>query len=478
MNYLPRLMPLLVLAAVLAVGCDGKSKQDVPSVGKDAPVETSSLARSNPSAGKIDYVSVTAEGHGPTVSAAVDQAIQLAIQQVNGKTLDSSSMQFRGGMAVSFGDENVDIGSSAFAEFVATRSRGAVTDFKLLSRKDLADGSASVTIEARVAKYAKPESAALLRITVAPFRTDAAVYKIDQTGVPANSVVQTLRQSITNVLAQSQRVSVIDREFSTEVEGELALLETGKMATEEFARLGEQLLADYVLVGHIDRYGYERNERQLRTSDRTLVSHSGGAAVSLRLINVTTGQIELSQTVVVDLPPTEATTLGTSVDAAAVQAEMSRKLSEQAGAVVMARLFPVTVVAVEGADVVLSQGGSLLIPGNVYDVVLRGKEVTDPQTGRVIGRIEKPCCTVKVDRVTADLSYATVVDSAMDINEVFAPGALEIQGPGTRPVSALVEIPRAESAATPQVGGIAKDEGAVQDPSAAPAPTQKVDKDW
>jgi hypothetical protein len=144
----------------------------------------------------------------------------------------------------------------------------------------------------------------------------------------------------------------------------------------------------------------------------------------------------------------------------------------------MTRLFPVTVVAVDGTDVVLSQGGSLLTQGDVYDVVLRGKEVTDPQTGRVIGRLEKPCCTVLVSRVTADLSYATVVKSSMDIAAAFAPGALELRGPGRRPVAVAAEMPATNPQTAAQVAEVAKDGGAAQPTATDPPAKPKVDKDW
>ena len=452
-------------ALAVAMGGCGKAPEPAPaapaatqSEAKSAPASEPNFARSNPDAGKVEYVSVTADGRGPTIAAAVDQAIKLAIQQVNGKTMDMSALQFQGGMAVAVGEQRVDIGSSAFAELVATQSRGAVTGFKLLSRQDLDNGDTEVSIEAQVAKFAQPESAGMLRVAVMPFRTSSDSFVIDTQRVAADAIVQGLRGSVTNTLAKTRRVTILDREYAAEVQSELDQLETGRMATDDFARLGEQLMADYVVVGRIERFGYERHERQLRTSDRTLVSHSGGAALSFRVINATTGQVELSDTVAVELPTTSPTTLGTSVNASRVAAELTSKLSEQAANAVVMRLFPLTVVAVEGNDVVLSQGGSMVSRGDVYDVVLRGTEITDPQTGRVIGRMEKRCCTIEVTRVTDELSYATVLQSDVDLASVFAPGALEVSGRSERVASAAVpaatvaastEAPVAAAAAAP-----------------------------
>jgi hypothetical protein len=114
-----------------------------------------------------------------------------------------------------------------------------------------------------------------------------------------------------------------------------------------------------------------------------------------------------------------------------------------------------------------------LTPGVDYEVVLRGKEITDPQTGRVIGRLEKPCCIIGVTRVTNDLSYATVLESMVDLHAVFAPGALEVRGPvNTATVdsnsSAAGTVAAGNENATPQQA----------DAVANPAPAPSKDKDW
>lgn len=479
----------LLFALVLAMAVSGCSKKpaeapaaNVAPTSESAPAPN--LARSTPDAGKIEYVSVMAGGRGPTVAAAVDQAIKLAIQQVNGKTMDMSAMQFQAGMAVALGEERVDIGSSAFAEFVATQSRGAVTGFQLLSQRDLENGDIEVSIEAKVAKVARPESASMLRVAVMPFRTGEGAFVVDTERVASADVVQAIRGSITDTLVQTKRVTVLDREYAQEVQSELDLLETGRMSTEDFARLGEQLMADYVVVGRIDRFGYERLERELRTSDRTLVSHSGGASVSFRVINATTGQIELSDTVEISLPATAPTTLGSTINAAKISADLAAQVAAETSDAVIMRLFPLTVVAVDGNDVVLSQGGRMIAVGDVYDVVLRGKEIKDPQTDRVIGRVEKRCCVIEVTRVTPELSYATVLKSEVDLGAVFAPGALEVSGSANRPTTqtatgAAGSRDTAEPAAVP-TGRPRTAQSVTPDPAAPepPKPAAQDDPNW
>lgn len=61
---------------------------------------------------------------------------------------------------------------------------------------------------------------------------------------------------------------------------------------------------------------------------------------------------------------------------------------------------------------VLSRGGESLKAGQRWQAVMLGEELKDPQTGRLLGRNETPCCTIRVDRVAAQTSYGTIEGGA------------------------------------------------------------------
>jgi curli biogenesis system outer membrane secretion channel CsgG len=420
------------LLGALLVGCGGGSPPAAGVPSSAPPVEAPSAenyAAPMPDAGKVEHVTITASGRGASLGAAVNQALLLAVQQVNGTTIDATSVQLEGRVAVQLGDRSLDIRSSAFADLVASQTHGNVSNFRVLSQsEDKKTGDYEVSIEARIAKFAKPESAARLRVAVAEFRTEAGSFTVDTTRIGAGEIAQKVRENLTNALTKTGRIAVLDREFSAETDAELAQIASGKMDKDDLSRIGQRLASDYLLVGRIERFGYERRERALRASGRTLVSHSGGAALTLRLINVTTGQIEQADTAAIDLPETEPTTLGTSVNAERIAADLTAELSDQAAQKIIRHLFPITVVSVEGDDVVLSQGGAAMVEGKHYEIVARGKELKDPQTGQSLGRIEKPCCVVLVTKVTPQLSYGTLVKKQIDVASSFGPGALEVRG--------------------------------------------------
>jgi hypothetical protein len=181
-----------------------------------------------------------------------------------------------------------------------------------------------------------------------------------------------------------------------------------------------------VWSGHISALAYDRHARKLQTSDRELVSYSGGWALTQKMVNVATRQVALSDSLHGEAPATEPTTMGAGVDSNKVLADMTDDLVKQVVASVLQGTFPISVVARDGLTVVLSQGGQAVHQGATYDVVALGKELKDPQTGQSLGRVDAPCCVVVVDRVTPNLSYGHLegVKSSLD---ALPDGALQVR---------------------------------------------------
>ena len=92
------------------------------------------------------------------------------------------------------------------------------------------------------------------------------------------------------------------------------------------------------------------------------------------------------------------------------------------------KLFPITIVAVNGDQVVLSQGGKSVREGERYSAVMLGTELKDPQTGRSLGRMESTCCTIRIDRVSDQTSYGTIEGNVPAALAAFKPGMVELRG--------------------------------------------------
>ena len=260
------------------------------------------------------------------------------------------------------------------------------------------------------------------------------------------------------------------------------LISSGQAVNTDFAKLGQALSADLVWVGVINDLAYNKHVRKLTTSDRELVSYSGGWSVSQRMINLATRQILQSTTLQGTPPAIEPTTLGTTFDLTTTLANIKNEIVKKVAEAILLRTFPISVVERDGNSVVLSQGGQAVAPNGRYKVFVQGKEIKDPQTGQSLGNMESECCDVLINRVTPSLSYGVLENVKSDLKNV-QPGALQVR----EAIAAKAPIEEADNDAAPTVKDVSKN--AVPKSSAKPGgaksataaePEKKTEKksDW
>jgi hypothetical protein len=187
------------------------------------------------------------------------------------------------------------------------------------------------------------------------------------------------------------------------------------------------------------------------------------------MVNVATRQVVTAETLRGEAPATAPTTLGTGVDSTKVLGGMADDLVNQVVASILSRTFPITVVALEGANVVLSQGGQALRAGSRYAMVTMGSEIKDPQTGQSLGRVEAPCCQLVIDRVTPNLSYGHIEGATVSLDNLL-PGALQVREQLKGKPAATLASNEAPAAAT-------KTKRAAKEGGDMPAPADKKNDD-
>ncbi|MFT3961686.1 CsgG/HfaB family protein [Propionivibrio sp.] len=432
---------LCVLIACALGACDK------PAPAPEKPPQAPAAAPADKAAplldvGGIRQEAVTAKGVGMTPGAAVNEALKNAVMQVNGVSVQAASANLN---VVAEAVATVDVQSSqghdsaraeatlrgqAYADRIVARSQGIVSSFKVLNIQAPTRESAQyvVDIEARIAKFQAPADDGKIRIVVAPLRAKQQTFDVGGRNVPAREVLDGIRRQIVDALTQTGRFTVLDRQFTDEIQGELDMISAGDTANTHIAKLGQALSADLIWIGEINSFAYHRNVRQLQTSDRQLVSYAGGWSLSQRLVNVATRQIQQASTLQGNAEAKGPTTLDRGVDANQTAAAMESDLVRKATEAILLRSFPISIVERTGKQVVLSQGGTVLREKSRYRVYLLGKEIKDPQTGQSLGRMESPCCDLVVDRVTPTLSYATLENVVIALDEVAA-GSLQLREP-------------------------------------------------
>jgi curli biogenesis system outer membrane secretion channel CsgG len=399
---------IAVLAVVACTKKDDVAKKDAaPSVSQaSAPIAAL------PDAGKLATVSTTATGMGGSAAEAVDDAIKMAIKQVNGVAIDMSSEQFKSVLSVAVGRNAAQLQAQEFSEYVAKESGGVVTSFKVLKLEGPDGNVYKASIEANIAKFNAPADSRKLKIVVGPIRFDNTSFQIAGVAVPSEKVAEEVRQQILDALTNTGRFSVLDRDLGEDVQQELDMISSGQAPAAERSKMSQAISADLIWTGQLNAFSYQKSK--------------GSWAISQRVINVATRQVQLSSILKNDAASIGQAQSGKPANADMARQGMENQLVRSVVSAILARTFPITVASRDGNNVVLSQGGQSVREGGRYLLVSMGQEIKDPQTGQSLGRTEYDCCEVVIDRVGPTISQGHLENIRMPLEQI-QPGGLQLR---------------------------------------------------
>lgn len=284
-----------------------------------------------------------------------------------------------------------------------------------------------VKVRVDVAKYKDPEEKGRPKIVVSFPKTLSREYFVGDGKEDSVEIARAIRSRLSDVLTQTKRFIVLDREFGDDIQAEIDHINSGNVRLEDSARIGQQLATDLILIPIIENFEYKKHVRSLKMSNRELVSYSGGGRITLRLVNAATGEVVLSDSFDHKLASADPSTMPRVIDGKSMAAEMMNSLSKKIGQSIVTEIFPISVVALDGNSVVLSQGGDSLQVGQRWEAVYLGEELKDPQTGLSLGRNETPFGTIRVDRVSTQTSYGTIEDGPNLGGKPFKSGVIELR---------------------------------------------------
>lgn len=140
----PQIVGALLASAILAA-CSRQDASTAPGTsavsrsGAAAPVAAAVQGppRSAPQFGGVKTQEIITTGTGPTVQAAVDNALQIAVEEVNGTRVNSVPAS-NGTAPVELGEDATPDQIRAYASWVTAQTQGAIQGFRILSQKSLA----------------------------------------------------------------------------------------------------------------------------------------------------------------------------------------------------------------------------------------------------------------------------------------------------------------------------------------------------
>jgi len=365
----------------------------------------------------INKVRASDAGYSYKASASSEGAVSVDAQ---------SDTRLRAGNA-SASDSSSFSGSASYNDRASVNVNRGATSYASDTHHKKMRSYWKVKVRADVAQYRAPDEKGRPKIVVAMPKTMVGSFAVGDNKVGANDVARSVRAQLSDILTQTKRFIVLDREFGDELQAEIDHINSGNVRVQDSARIGQQLATDLILIPTIERFEYLRHTRQLRMSDRELTSYSGGGRITLRLINAATGEVIMSDSFDHKLASADPSTMPRVIDGKSMAAQMMDSLSGQIGGAIVTEIFPVSVVSLNGDQVVLSQGGDSLQVGQRWEAVLLGDELKDPQTGLSLGRAETPVGAIRIDRVSTQTSYGTVEGNSNIGAAPFRPGSIELR---------------------------------------------------
>ncbi len=438
---------------------------------------------------RLSYVKVQAEGRGATLNDAISDGLIQAIGQVNGKSIESEKAQQSIRSLKSGPDGTAASFSKDQSSKIFEKTRGVIKEYKVLDQKELDGGRWKVSVGVVVAKYKQTSGTKRLRIAVFPFQIagfergkesvsdkgekllkagmdhllSASGEAVPDQGQNAESLAKRfalpdgpgdpermerlLNQGIVTYLTQTRKFTVLDRQYISEALGETNLIMSGNVPIEETAKLGQQLTADYILVGTLEKLSARRVEKKMRTSDRVIVSTSGDVEFSYRIIDVASRMIKFA-----DLFDAQVNG-GPLAKSNSPDTALTKMVSQSVGETILYAIYPLLIEKVTGKTVTIGQGGKGINSGDTYELFLRGDKIVDSYTKESLGYDERKIGVVEITSVRSKTSTGKIVEAEEDVAAVFKPKKLVLrplkksqqqQAPSVKEVRKEIEKKRQE----------------------------------
>ena len=343
---------------------------------------------------QIKSVSVTASGTGKSQEEAISRALVRAISQVNGEAIASSSkLSVRSDQSVTAnsdggGQSNVAV-SKQFEKEIASKTKGVVKAWRLISESPVQSGEVRVDISADI--FVLTRSKQLDRIKV------AVVGGARSNTEFARSVISYL----TDDLIKSRKVAVLDRKNDAAVQGQLDRIKRGG-ALEDQVRIGSELAPDLIAVVSTELSGQGTSRKRV--------------IVTLEIIDYSSGQVKFS----------EKRSRLVKQDSSSRIDMMARGVAKGLHRTVIETVFPPLVVGFDEQILTIAQGRDYFAKGDRVEVRLLVRPIRDPHTSEFLSYETRLLGQAEIVSADLRISQARLVSGSIPSLEPIASGQVQV----------------------------------------------------
>ena len=379
-----------------------KPKKKIESQGqivKNISEETQSISKTN-SRSKLIIVPTSVEGIGSNKKEAIKDGLLQAISQVNGIQMSSeSSTMMKSFETVSDGKENF-ASASAFQEKIKQSTKGVVQSWKIVSMSKTDSGKMiKARLNVNISKLQLSDELKRMRIVISSPQIGSNVKDLRN----AKKFNSKFYNNLSKMLTKSNRFSILDRKNVQSVSKELKMISRGHFRTEEVAKLGNKVAADYLLIPSLSAVESKKISKKLMGEKISFFKSK--ASVSVNIIDISTSQVIFSDNF--DLSQS-----GGNVNSLAkiISDRLSRQITDT--------FFPAKVVGLNNKTLIVDQGKSFFNNKTKYKLYKLGGKIVDQTTGTFSARVENEVGILSFLSGTPKQAKLKISKSKINLSEI------------------------------------------------------------
>lgn len=273
-----------------------------------------------------------------------------------------------------------------------------------------------VRVEPQIQEVKKEDQGLKRKVAIARFSNETQYAKGLFYNKENDPIAKQAVDILSTKLASTNKFILLERQDMDKISEELALA-----GNADFQNVG----ADYLIIGSVTEFGRKNTgDVNMFSRSKTQVVQAG---VSIRLVEVSTGQIIYSEEAKGDAETTNKTVLGlgerADYDATLSDKAISAAISKLVENIInncMDRPWRSFFLSYDNDGVLISGGKSQgLKVGDVYNVLEKGKNVKNPQTGMMMELPGKYVGKIRIDFTGGDTpenEFSMVTFTDGDIN--------------------------------------------------------------
>ncbi|HOK04295.1 MAG TPA: CsgG/HfaB family protein [Victivallales bacterium] len=255
-------------------------------------------------------------------------------------------------------------------------------------------------------------------LAVMPFIIDQRLeIRFGDTIIQPTVIETTFSDQLMQNLVKSRKFDVLERANIVKIMNENNLTESDYAKPGEAERIGKLLVADYLVVGYIDRLEYQAEQKNIQITGEQRTYIIGTLKVHFRVVETKSGKIVCAHSITeklnsknIPFSDRKEMTIGDFQD------KFFESAAVKASNYVLEGIYPIKVASVSGLELMLNRGdGSGLNKGDILYVYEVGEIVKDPDTGEFLGAAEAKIAEIEITDVLQKFSKARILTSTGNI---------------------------------------------------------------